>query len=157
MNDAGFAVTPVYEAEAFGAVGSGHNGAVSDGLLDVAFDFDLERITHFWIDAQFHFNVLDIYGTSLSNRYVGDFSNTSNLAGYNTFKFQEIWLQQSFWEKRASIRAGMLAVDTEFFASQGSSLFLNGSTVGRRSRSSARIPQQRPGLSRGSSRPSAST
>jgi len=126
MNDLGIAVTPVYEAEAFGSTGSGHNGAISDGLIDVAFDFDLERITKIWTDATFHFNVLDIYGTSLSNRYVGDFSNTSNLAGYNSFRFQEIWLQQSLWEKRASVRAGMLAIDTEFFASQGSSLFLNG-------------------------------
>ena len=37
-----------------------------------------------------------------------------------------MWLQQSFWQKRASIHVGMLAADTEFFASQGSSLFLGG-------------------------------
>ena len=126
LNDAGFAITPVYEAEVFGNTGGMKSGAISDGLLDVAFDFDLERITHFWTDAVFHFNVLDIYGSSLSSQNVGDFSNTSNLAGQNSIKFQEIWLQQSFWEKRASIRAGMLAVDTEFFTSQGSSLFING-------------------------------
>ncbi len=126
LNDAGFAITPIYEAEAFGSTGGMHSGAISDGLLDVAFDFDLERITRFWADATFHFNVLDIYGTSLSSKYVGDFSNTSNLAGPNAIKFQEIWLQQSFWDKRASLRAGMLALDAEYFSSQGSSLFLNG-------------------------------
>ena len=57
---------------------------------------------------------------------MGDLGNTSNLAGFNTFRLQEIWLQQSFWGKRASLRVGMLAADTEFFGSQASSLFLNG-------------------------------
>jgi porin len=57
---------------------------------------------------------------------VGDLGNTSNLAGFNTVRFQEIWLQQAFWDKRATLRAGMLAADSEFFSSQASSLFLNG-------------------------------
>jgi porin len=126
MNDAGFGITPVYEAEVFGSLGKGHDGVISDGLFDVALDLDLERITHFWKDAAFHLNVLDIYGPSLSSKYVGDFSNTSNLAGYNSFRLQEIWLQQNFWDKRISLRAGVLAADTEFFSSQASSLFLNG-------------------------------
>jgi porin len=71
-------------------------------------------------------NVVDIYGPSLSSRFTGDFSNTSNLAGFNTLRLQEMWIQQNFWAKRASIRVGMMAADTEFFSSQGSSLFLNG-------------------------------
>jgi porin len=126
VNDFGFAITPVYEAESFGAAGGGHGGGISDGLIDIAFDFDLERLTHIWPDAILHLNVLDTYGSSLSGRYVGDLGNTSNLAGFNTFRLQEIWLQQTFWGKRASIRAGMLAADSEFFSSQASSLFLNG-------------------------------
>ncbi len=126
LNDAGFAITPVWEGEYFGAAGGGHSGSISDGLFDIAFDMDLERVTHFWQDAVFHLNVLDIYGSSLSGRYVGDFSNTSNLAGFNTFRLQEMWIQQNLWTKRISLRAGMLAADTEFFASQGASLFLNG-------------------------------
>lgn len=126
MNDFGFAITPVYEAEFFGSAGGGHSGAISDGLIDIAFDFDLERLTHFWPDAILHLNVLDIYGSSLSGRYVGDLSGTSNLAGFNSFRLQELWLQQNFWAKRASLRAGMLAADSEFFTSQGASLFLNG-------------------------------
>jgi porin len=127
MNDFGIAITPVMEAEAFGAAGGGHSGGISDGLIDIALDLDLERLTHnLWPDAVFHMNVLDIYGSSLSGRYVGDISGTSNLAGYNTIRLQEIWLQQNFWRKRASLRVGMLAADTEFFLSQGASLFLNG-------------------------------
>ncbi len=126
LSDNGVSIAPVLELEAFSSAGGGHGGAAADGLFDVAFDFDLERITHIWTDASFHFNVLDIFGNSLTNKYVGDISGVSNLAGYNTFRLQEIWLQQNLFLKRASIRAGMLAADTEFFTSQASSLFLDG-------------------------------
>jgi porin len=124
--DDGVAVTPVLELEAFSSAGGGHGGATADGLLDVAFDFDLERITRIWADATFHFNVLDIFGPSLTVRHVGDISGVSNLAGADTFRLQEIWLQQELWKKRISIRIGMLAADSEFFTSQAASLFLDG-------------------------------
>jgi porin len=126
LMDDGVAITPVLELEAFSSAGGGHGGATADGLLDVAFDFDLERITRIWPDATFHFNVLDIFGPSITQRHVGDISGVSNLAGTNSFRLQEIWLQQELWRKRASIRVGMLAADSEFFTSQAASLFLDG-------------------------------
>jgi porin len=127
LSDDGITITPIYEAEVFGSFGQSNNGAISDGLIDVALDLDLDRITHgLWQDAVFHANVLDIYGDSLSSKYVGDFSNTSNIAAYNTIRLQEIWLQQNFWDKRASLRVGMLAADSEYFGSDAASLFLNG-------------------------------
>lgn len=122
----GIAITPIYLGEVFGNTGGANQGFIADGLFNVALDLDLERITGFWKNALFHANVLYIYGTSLSSRYVGDFSNTSNLSGYNSVRLQEIWLEQGFWDRRASLRAGMLAADTEFFISDGASLFLNG-------------------------------
>jgi porin len=124
--DDGVAITPVLQTEVFSAAGGGHGGVDADGLLDVAFDFDLERITRIWQDAAFHFNVLDIFGPSLTNRHVGDISGVSNLAGTNTFRLQEIWLQQQLWRKRISLRVGMLAADSEYFTSQAASLFLDG-------------------------------
>jgi len=36
MNDAGIAITPVYEAEVFGSIGNGHGGAISDGLFSTS-------------------------------------------------------------------------------------------------------------------------
>ena len=127
LSDDGLAITPILELEAFSSAGGGHGGADADGLLDVAFDFDLERITRGILqDVAFHFNVLDIFGPSLTVRHVGDISGVSNLAGDNTFRLQEIWLQQFLLKKRVSIRFGMLAADSEFFTSQGASLFLDG-------------------------------
>lgn len=127
LADDGLSITPILQLETFASAGGGHGGAEADGLFDVAFDFDLERITRGLLpDAAFHLNVLDIFGPSLSARHVGDISGVSNLSGYNTFRLQEIWVQQSLFKKRVSVRVGMLAADTEFFTSQASSLFLDG-------------------------------
>ena len=57
---------------------------------------------------------------------MGDFSNTSNLAAYNTVRLQELWLQKEFWEKRISLKVGNMAVDNEFFQSSSAALFING-------------------------------
>ncbi len=127
LNDDGVSISAILELEAFSAAGGGHGGADADGLLDIAFDFDLERITRGLLkDASFHFNALDIFGDSLTNNHVGDISGVSNLAGYNTFRLQELWFQQNLLLKRVSIRIGMLAADSEFFTSQTASLFLDG-------------------------------
>ena len=122
----GIAITPIYQGEVFGNWGGAKQGAIWDQLFNVALDLDMERITGFWKDAVVHANMEYIYGSSLSGKYVGDFSNTSNLAGFNTIRLQELWVDQSFWDKRASLRAGLLAADTEFFTSNSASLFLNG-------------------------------
>jgi porin len=122
----GIAITPIYQGEVFGNWGGAKRGAIYDGVFNVALDLDLERITGFWKDAVIHANAMDIFGPSLSQRYVGDFSNTSNLAGSNTIRLQEAWIDQGFWDKRASLRAGLLAADTEFFTSESAALFLNG-------------------------------
>jgi porin len=122
----GFKITPIYTGEIFGNTGGAKQGAISDGLFNLALDVDLERVTGFWKDATFHANALYIYGPSLSEQYVGDFSNTSNIAGYNSVRLQELWVEQGLWDKRISIRAGVLAADTEFFTSDSACLFLNG-------------------------------
>ena len=122
----GIAITTVYTGEVFGNTGGTKQGVVADGLFNIALDLDLERLTGFWKDATIHANMLYIYGSSLSAQYVGDFGGTSNIAGYNSIRLQELWLEQGFWDKRISLRAGMLAADTEFFTSDSASLFING-------------------------------
>lgn len=124
--DKGFTLTATWQGELFGNTGGAAQGAASDGLFNLALDIDLERLTGFLKDATFHVNGLYIYGPSLSGQFVGDFSGISNIAGYNSPRLQEVWFEQGFWNKRASIRAGLLAADTEFFGSDSAALYLNG-------------------------------
>ncbi len=37
-----------------------------------------------------------------------------------------MWFQQQFWDKRGSLRVGILAADAEFFTTSNGTLFLNG-------------------------------
>jgi porin len=125
----GVAISPTWIGEVFGnPSGGGSRGLISDGLLNFALDIDPDRMSDspFFDDMLFHANALYIYGASLSGSFVGDFSNTSNIAGYNSVRLQELWLQKQFWEKRVSVKVGNIAVDTEFFQSASASLFLNG-------------------------------
>jgi porin len=124
----GVAISPVYLGEVFGNPSGGmKQGVISDGLFNLALDLDMDRMTNGAVnDMLIHANALYIYGRSLSQSDVGDFSNTSNLAAYNTLRLQELWLQKWFWEKRISLKIGNMAVDNEFFQSSSASLFING-------------------------------
>jgi len=128
LADDGVKFSPTYIGEVFGnPSGGAAQGLIYDGLLDLALDLDLERMTDGGVDGlTIHANAFYIHGASLSDGFVGDFSNTSNIAGYNTLRLQELWLQKWFWEKRLSIKVGNIAVDSEFFQSSSAGLFING-------------------------------
>lgn len=121
----GITITPLYRAEVFGNLGGAAQGVVSDGLFNLELDLNLDELIG-WHGAIIHANALYLYGPSLSDRYVGDFSNTSNISGYNTVRLQELWFEQDFGNGAASLRAGMLAADAEFFTADTSALFLSG-------------------------------
>jgi porin len=128
LKNDGVSFTPVYTGEVFGnPVGGARQGVISDGLFDLTLDVDLDPLTKGALkDTIFHSNALYIYGNSLSAQDVGDFSNTSNIAGFNTLRLQELWLQKLFWNKTLSLQVGNIAVDNEFFQSTSASLFLSG-------------------------------
>ncbi len=137
----GIAISPLYIGEVQGnPTGGIEHGFTYDGLLNVSLDIDVDRLTHdLTSDLTFHTNALWIHGQGLSTRKVGDFSNVSNIAGYNTVRLQELWFQQAFLRKRASLRIGVLAADAEFFTSSYSSLFING-TLGAFTLVGANLP-----------------
>ena len=124
----GFRVSPLWIGEVFGnPKGGAAQGIEENGVFNIAFDFDLERMSEGAVkDLTIHANAYYIYGPGLSPKYVGDFSNTSNIQGYNTIRLQEFWAQKWFWEKRISVKVGNIAVDTEFFQSASAALFING-------------------------------
>lgn len=123
----GISFTPVWTGEVFGnPSGGARQGAISDGLFNLTLDIDLDPLSGGAIkDTLFHANAFYIYGNSLSGKYVGDFSNTSNIAAYNTLRLDELWIQRSFWDKKFSIKVGNMAIDNEYFQSTSTALFIN--------------------------------
>jgi carbohydrate-selective porin OprB len=129
MLNHGVAISPTWIGEVFGNPSGGMGqGLISDGLFNVALDLNLDRMSDSPVfdDTLIHANALYVYGASLSQSFVGDFSNTSNIAAYNSVRLQELWLSKSFWEKRVNVKVGNMAVDTEFFQSSSAALFING-------------------------------
>ncbi len=129
MLNHGVAISPTWIGEVFGNPSGGvKQGVISDGLFNVALDLNLDRMSDspFFDDMLIHANALYIYGSSLSASDTGDFSNTSNLAAYNSVRLQELWWQKWFWQQRVSLKIGNMAVDNEFFQSQSAALFING-------------------------------
>jgi porin len=127
LKDDGFTFTPTLTAEVFGnPTGGMRQGAITDGLVNLPVDFDLDPLSGGAVkDTTIHANAFYIYGNSLSQKYVGDFSITSNIAAYNTLRLDELWIQKAFWDKKMTVKVGNMAVDTEFFQSVSSSLFIN--------------------------------
>jgi porin len=119
---------PDWTGEVFGnPSGGARRGVISDGVFDLPLNLDLDPLTNGALkDTTFHVNAFYIYGTNLSQSYVGDFSITSNFAAYNTLRLDELWLQKGFWSNKVTVKVGNMGVDNEFFQSASGALFING-------------------------------
>jgi porin len=126
----GLTIAPSWTQEVFGNPTGGLNqGAVADGQLSLILEADTSKFTCWSEGGLFHANFFYIYGPNLDTQDVGDFSTISNITGYNTFRMQECWYQQPFWNQHISLKIGWIAADTEFFTSTTSGLFID-STFG---------------------------
>lgn len=65
------------------------------------------------------------HGNKSINNYAGSFAGVSNIeTGTSTGQFFQAWLQQSFAGDSISALAGLYAIDSEFFVTESSGLFL---------------------------------
>jgi porin len=103
-----------YTADGFGVVSGGlKRGVLYNGLLDLGTDIDLEKLLG-WKGGHFHVNAIYPHGENGSANYVGDIGTFSNIEAYDTWRLYELWLEQSFFEDRFSLRAGQITFDSEF-------------------------------------------
>jgi carbohydrate-selective porin OprB len=111
------------------------------GLIDDGFSAPaLADLRISWVSANytFHANAYAPTGTSPSGRQMGDFSVLSNIdTGGLDPRLAEFWLERRM--ANASLRAGMLALDAEFWGSEYGAMFLN-SAFGAPSIVSANLP-----------------
>lgn len=116
-----------YVAEGLGNVSGGYRtGVVYDGLLKLSLKVDPGTALDLksWDGASLFVNALYPHGTSLSQSRVHDLNGVSNIDAYDAFRLDEFWFEQAF-AKALSLRLGLLAADTEFFACNSGSLFVN--------------------------------
>lgn len=121
-----------YAAQVMGNPYGGNfgQGVVYNGLLSPVLNIDFDKLTGgAWKGATFRASGFWIQGSSLTQKYVGDFSVVSNIDAFNTVRLDELWLQQSFLDDQVSLKVGQLTVDSEFFVTTNGTLFIN-STFG---------------------------
>ncbi len=96
------------------------------GVLDLRAGVDLDRLIA-WKGGKAYFDVLGTHGGHPSEN-VGDVQVTSNLdAPTTTLKLYEAWVSQALFEDKVSLLAGFHDLNTEFYVTETSGLFLNSS------------------------------
>jgi hypothetical protein len=126
----GIGIGGFYAAETFGNPSGGFKqGATYDGVLELHLDGDLKK-WGLWKGLCLHANGYQIHGRSISADYVHSLMTVSNLEATSATKLYELWLQQSLFNERLSVRVGQLAADGDFLVSVGGAYFLDGTGVG---------------------------
>lgn len=99
-------------------------GTIDQGKLQGILTVDFGKLAG-WDGLQFFANFFQIHNTGRIRRdYVGGINTIAAIEAVPSTRLSEIWLDQSFANNRVSLRVGQLAVDTEFFYSEVSQLFL---------------------------------
>ncbi|MBS0253216.1 MAG: carbohydrate porin [Proteobacteria bacterium] len=99
-------------------------GSTYNGLIEVYTDIDLERLLG-WKGAAIHANAFYVHGAGPTAK-TGSLFAVSNLEGYETFRLDELWLEQSLLDDKLKVKIGSIAADTMFFISDTAAVFLNG-------------------------------
>ena len=125
LADEGITFNGQYSVEVWSnPIGGESTGAVYTGLMSLQGNVDLQKLLG-WAGASFSTRCYWLSGHDISADYVGNICTVSNIAGFPTFRMNELWFQQNFLSDRISVRVGQLGADSEFDISTYSALFLN--------------------------------
>jgi len=126
LAESGIGIGGFYAAETFGNPSGGFKqGATYDGVLELHLDGDLKK-WGLWKGLCLHANGYQIHGRSITADYVHSLMTVSNLEATPATKLYALWLQQSLFNERLSVRVGQLAADGDFLVSVGGAYFLDG-------------------------------
>src|SRR4051812_35208743 len=100
-----------YTGEILANVSGGlRRGAIYEGLLEMAIDFDTARLG-LWNGGLLHASSIYPHGSGLSEKYVGDLMALSNIDAYDSIRLYDFWFQQTFWDGKFSFKVGQLLAD----------------------------------------------
>ena len=114
-----------YFNDVLGNVNGGlRRGFIDQGLLEYDMTVDLGKLIG-WRGLTFYTNGFLIHNTGQILRdYVGGINSIATIEAMPTGRLSELWVQQSFWNGGASLRAGQLTSDVEFFLAEAALMFL---------------------------------
>jgi len=118
-------LTAAYTADVIGvdAGGSGLDWRALDNL-DLVLDADLGRLTG-WQGARLHGAVLVNNGGE-PNALAGTLQGIDNIeVGKDAVRLFELWIEQGFADGRASLRAGLYDLNSEFYVTDAAGLLIS--------------------------------
>jgi porin len=124
--DAGVQVDLVYAADYLRNNRGGlQRGGAYMGNLNLALQLDGEKLIG-WQGGSAYLSLISNSGGRVNLNKVGSFMGVDNLeAPVNRTGIFEAWLQQSFLDDRASLRAGLYPIDSEFSVTDSSGVFVH--------------------------------
>jgi hypothetical protein len=95
------------------------------GHLDLILQFDGEKLFG-WRGGSAYLQLISNSGGRVNLNHVGSLMGVDNLeAPVNRTGIFKAWLQQSFLDDKASLRVGLYPIDTEFYVTDSSAVFLH--------------------------------
>lgn len=101
-------------------------GTIYDGRLELYVDADLDKGMGI-AGLAFHAHGYQLHGEGITATKVGNLNALSGIEALATTRLLEIWLEQKLFSDRLSIRAGQMAVDTEFILADSAGQFISAS------------------------------
>jgi len=125
LENHGTTFTIFYTNDVLGNLSGGiKRGTIDQGKVELLVTHDLDKILGLK-DLTLYWNAFQIHNTGRIRRDLAGGMNTiAAIEAAATTRLSELWLEQKFWNGRASVRVGQLAADSEFFYSDLSTLFL---------------------------------
>ncbi len=126
LYDAGVQADLLYTADyLYNTTGGLQRGGAYVGHLDLILQFDGEKLFG-WKGSSAYLQVISNSGGRFNLNYVGSLMGVDNLeAPVNRSGIFKAWLQQSFLDDKASLRVGLYPIDTEFYVTDSSAVFLH--------------------------------
>ena len=139
---AGIGIGGVYNAEPFGNWGGFDQGFEYQGVLELYVNANMHKLG-FWKGLCFHANGYQIHGNSITAANIGSLMPVTSVEATDATRLFELWLEQTMFNEKLSVRVGQLAADEEFILSDGGGYFING-TWGWPSITAADLPSGGP-------------
>jgi len=116
----------VYKADILSNVAGGlRRGTTALSNLDVKLLFDADKLFG-WKGATFFIYGLSNLGGKPNAHYAGTAQGIDNIeVSTNTAKLYQAWVQQALWQDRLSFLFGLYDLNSEFYVTDTSSLFLH--------------------------------
>jgi porin len=99
-------------------------GSVLIGAFQPQLDIDLQKLLG-WGGGHFHTHGLVTHGPFFSQTYLGNILAVSNLEAGPVARLYSFWFEQSAFNDRLSVRAGLMSADSQFLQSKTAANFIN--------------------------------